>query len=63
MLALDKWTGNCNGRHGRLRSRAARCGNYRQRYQDQGYCFNAGEWTFPDTPLVGSTPATGYTQP
>jgi hypothetical protein len=20
---------------------------------DQGYCFNAGEWTFPDSPLRG----------
>jgi hypothetical protein len=20
---------------------------------DQGYCFNAGEWTFPDYPLRG----------
>jgi hypothetical protein len=29
----------------------------RQRYSatfiDQGYCFNVGEWTFPDSPLRG----------
>jgi len=22
-------------------------------FTDQGYCFNAGEWTFPDAPLRG----------
>jgi hypothetical protein len=21
---------------------------------DQGFCFNAGEWNFPDAPLCGS---------
>ena len=24
-----------------------------QRFIDQGFCFNAGEWTFPDSPLRG----------
>jgi len=23
---------------------------------DQGYCFNAGDWTFPDAPLRGVYP-------
>jgi hypothetical protein len=52
MLALDKWTGNCNGRqavfHRRPRER-----KYRASFIDQGFCFNAGEWTFPDSPLRG----------
>ncbi len=26
---------------------------YRAVFIDQGYCFNAGEWTFPDVPLRG----------
>src|SRR5439155_20310832 len=26
---------------------------YTAAFIDQGYCFNAGEWTFPDYPLRG----------
>jgi len=26
---------------------------YRATFIDQGFCFNAGEWTFPDSPLRG----------
>jgi hypothetical protein len=52
MLALDKWTGNANGRQAtfwrRLREK-----KYTVSFIDQGYCFNAGEWTFPDHPLRG----------
>jgi hypothetical protein len=52
ILALDKWTGNADGRQAafwrRLRER-----NYTAIFIDQGYCFNAGEWTFPDYPLCG----------
>ncbi|MEO7027829.1 MAG: HipA family kinase [Acidobacteriaceae bacterium] len=52
MLCVDKWAGNCNGRQAvferRLRER-----KYRASFIDQGYCFNAGEWTFPDSPLRG----------
>ncbi len=40
ILALDKWTCNADGRQA----------------ADQGYCFNAGEWTFPDFPLRGVYP-------
>jgi HipA-like protein len=51
-LAFDKWT--CNGdsrqmvfwRRGRERK-------YTATLIDQGYCFNAGEWSFPDSPLRG----------
>ena len=52
MLAMDKWTGNANGRQAafwrKLRER-----KYTASFIDQGYCFNAGEWTFPDSPLRG----------
>jgi hypothetical protein len=52
MLVLDKWTGNANGRQAafwkKLRER-----KYTASFIDQGYCFNAGEWTFPDYPLRG----------
>ena len=52
MLALDKWTGNCNGRQA-VFDRRPRERRYRANFIDQGFCFNAGEWTFPDSPLRG----------
>ncbi|MDR3746170.1 MAG: phosphatidylinositol kinase [Acidobacteriaceae bacterium] len=52
MLALDKWTGNCNGRQA-VFDRKPRERKYRATFIDQGYCFNAGEWNFPDPPLRG----------
>ncbi len=52
MLALDKWTGNCNGRQA-VFERRPRERKYRANFIDQGYCFNACEWTFPDSPLRG----------
>jgi hypothetical protein len=52
MLALDKWTGNCNGRQA-VFSRKARERKYAATFIDQGFCFNAGEWNFPDSPLRG----------
>jgi hypothetical protein len=52
MLALDKWAGNCNGRQA-VFDRRPRERKYRATFIDQGYCFNAGEWTFPDSPLRG----------
>jgi hypothetical protein len=52
MLAVDKWTGNCNGRQA-VFERRPRERKYRAVFIDQGFCFNAGEWTFPDAPLRG----------
>ena len=52
MLAVDKWTGNCNGRQA-VFERKPRERKYRATFIDQGYCFNAGDWTFPDPPLRG----------
>lgn len=52
MLVFDKWACNTNGRQaifffepGKSRRRAMMI--------DQGFCFNAGEWNFPDAPLRG----------
>ena len=52
MLVFDKWTCNTNGRQavfffepGQSRRQAMMI--------DQGFCFNAGEWNFPDAPLRG----------
>jgi hypothetical protein len=52
ILALDKWTGNANGRQAAF-WRKGRERKYTATFIDQGYCFNAGEWTFPDYPLRG----------
>jgi hypothetical protein len=69
MLVFDKWTCNTNGRQTVFfeepappaerkaesaggQEKAARA--YRTVMIDQGFCFNAGEWSFPDAPLRGS---------
>jgi len=52
MLALDKWTCNANGRQVAF-WRRGRERKYHAAFIDQGYCFNAGEWSFPDSPLRG----------
>jgi hypothetical protein len=52
MLCIDKWAGNCNGRQA-VFERRPRERKYRATFIDQGFCFNAGDWTFPDAPLRG----------
>jgi hypothetical protein len=52
ILLLDKWTGNTDGRQAAF-WRKSREHKYHVSFIDQGYCFNAGEWTFPDYPLRG----------
>jgi hypothetical protein len=52
VLVLDKWTSNADGRQAVFTRRTARA-RYKATFIDQGYCFNAGEWTFPDLPLRG----------
>ena len=52
MLVLDKWTGNANGRQAAFWKKS-REKKFTASFIDQGYCFNAGEWTFPDYPLRG----------
>jgi hypothetical protein len=58
MLVFDKWTCNTNGRQtvffseqGQAAEQAAT--RYKTKMIDQGFCFNAGEWNFPDAPLRG----------
>src|SRR5579863_2163302 len=52
ILALDKWTGNANGRQA-VFARKQRERRYRAVFIDYGYCFHAGDWTFEDAPLRG----------
>jgi len=52
ILALDKWTGNANGRQA-VFTRKQRERRYRAVFIDFGYCFHAGEWRFEDAPLRG----------
>jgi hypothetical protein len=67
MLVFDKWTCNTNGRqtlffqeaHREAPPAAASAAGeragapYSTLMIDQGFCFNAGEWNFPDAPLRG----------
>ena len=52
ILALDKWTGNSNGRQA-VFTRRQRERRYKAVFIDFGYCFHAGEWRFEDAPLRG----------
>jgi len=52
MLVFDKWTCNTNGRQAIFfRSKNETC--HSALMIDQGFCFNAVEWNFPDAPLRG----------
>ena len=67
MLVFDKWTCNTNGRQtlffrGQARHAPDNDNGHEPRadhdgYEavmiDQGFCFNAGEWNYPDAPLRG----------
>jgi hypothetical protein len=52
ILAFDKWTCNADGRQA-IFSKKQREKHYAATFIDYGYCFNAGEWTFRDSPLRG----------
>lgn len=52
VLALDKWTSNCNGRQA-VFTRKPKAKRYRATFIDHGFCFNCGQWDFPDSPLRG----------
>jgi hypothetical protein len=52
-LVLDKWACNADGRQAVYVRKTPRSRRYSATFIDQGYCFNAGEWTFPDYPLRG----------
>lgn len=51
VLVFDKWTCNADGRQA-IFTRCHRT-QYKMTLIDNGYCFNAGEWSFPDAPLRG----------
>ncbi len=55
VLAVDKWLCNCNGRQA-IFYREEKPPGYRAEFIDFGFCFNAGEWGFPDAPLRGLYP-------
>jgi hypothetical protein len=50
MFVFDKWTCNTNGRQA-IFFRGAKEIRYKAQMVDQGFCFNANEWNFPDAPL------------
>jgi hypothetical protein len=52
MLLVDKWLGNANGRQAVFWKKTNER-KYTATFIDQGYCFNAGEWNFPDSALRG----------
>ncbi len=52
MLVFDKWTCNTDSRQV-VFYRPAGSGRFRALMVDQGFCFNAQEWNFPDAPLRG----------
>lgn len=52
ILAFDKWTGNTDNRQAAFwKLKPER--RYNAAFIDQGNCFNAGSWTFPDDPTKG----------
>jgi hypothetical protein len=66
MLVFDKWTCNTNGRQTLFFQDLSREEHAAEQHVtekgetaystlmiDQGFCFNAGEWNFPDAPLRG----------
>jgi hypothetical protein len=50
MLVFDKWTCNTDGRQVVFQRRGLK---YKAVMIDQGFCFNSGDWSFPDAPLRG----------
>jgi HipA-like protein len=53
VLAFDKWTCNSDGRQA-VFVKQPKERRYRAIFIDQGYCFNAGEWSFLDSALRGA---------
>ena len=56
-FVFDKWTCNCDGRQVIFHRPAADEGSsYSAAMIDHGFCFNDGDWTFPDSPIRGIYP-------
>ena len=56
MLVFDKWTCNTDGRQVVFQRSGLK---YKAVMIDQGFCFNSGDWSFPDAPLRGRYARTG----
>jgi hypothetical protein len=60
MLAFDQWTCNADARQAVFYGAKGIPDSHEARYRalmiDQGFCFNDGEWSFPDSPLRGLYP-------
>ena len=52
VFALDRWLCNCDGRQV-VFCESERGRGFRAHFIDFGFCFNVGEWNFPDTVLRG----------
>jgi hypothetical protein len=56
-FVFDKWTCNCDGRQMIFYRPANGDGStYSVALIDHGFCFNDGDWTFPDSPVRGIYP-------
>jgi len=56
-FVFDKWTCNCNGRQVVFfRSLDEQGPAYSALLIDHGFCFNDGDWDFPDSPIRGLYP-------
>lgn len=55
ILVLDKWASNSDGRQA-VFWKKPRAHSYSLTFIDQAYCFNAEEWSFPDSALRGVYP-------
>jgi hypothetical protein len=56
-FVFDKWTCNCDGRQVIFHRAADDEGSsYSAALIDHGFCFNDGDWTFPDSPIRGIYP-------
>jgi hypothetical protein len=53
MLVFDKWTCNCDARQLVFHRLAEEASQYAATMIDQGFCFNAAAWDFPDAPARG----------
>jgi hypothetical protein len=54
VLVLDKWAANCDGRQAVFSASSIGNESYTATFVDQGFCFNAGAWDFPDGALRGT---------
>jgi hypothetical protein len=53
-LPFDKWAGNCDNRQAVFVKRGMKSIRYNAVFLDQGDCFSAAQWAFPDLPLMGA---------